>query len=414
MIICSTNTGTGPLSIFVPKTYTLSGLKKCVGLTGLNNGVMQFRDVIGHDHIKGQLTANVRAGRISHAQLFLGPDDSGTLAIALAYARFILCHDRGEDDACGKCPSCLKFSKLAHPDLHFFFPSSPNQEHKKDVSSKLFLPRWREILLETPYFTYRQWLEHLGIENKQAIINAEDCNDIIRTLGLKAYEGKYKIIFMYMTEKLYYAAAPKLLKVLEEPPANTLFLMVAENKDLVLNTILSRTQILKVPRPSEDEVSQALQEMTGTEPVRAKQIAFLADGSVSEALRLVKHGGEVMADFDSFREWMRYCYKKDTSRIIKWAEGASRRGREKQKSFFQYGLKIFRLCLLHNYDAGSLIRLEGEEKDFISKFAPFINHHNAIQIVTAFNTAITHLERNANPKILFTDLSFQLVRLMHR
>ncbi len=384
-------------------------------MTGLNNADMQFREVIGHDHIKGQLMANVRANRISHAQLFLGPDDSGTLAIALAYARFILCHDRGEEDACGKCPSCLKFSKLAHPDLHFFFPSAPNQEHKKEkpVSSKLFLPRWREILLETPYFTYRQWLEHLGIENKQAIINTEDCNDIIRTLGLKSYEGKYKIIFVYMTEKLYYAAAPKLLKVLEEPPQNTLFLMVSENKDLVLNTILSRTQILKVPRPSEDEVSQALAEKAGTDPVRARQIAFLADGSVSEALRLAKHGGEVMADFDSFREWMRYCYKKDTSKIIKWAEDASRGGREKQKSFFQYGLKIFRLCLLHNYNVDSLIRLEGEEKDFISKFSPFVNHRNAIQIVTAFNTAITHLERNANPKILFTDLSFQLVRLMH-
>ncbi len=373
---------------------------------------MKFKDVIGHDSLKKQLIENVRQQRIGHAQLFLGADDTGALALALAFARYIQCRDRGQEDACGKCPACIKLDKLAHPDLHFFFPSAPNHEHKKDVSSKLFTNLWRELLLESPYFTWFQWLKKLGVENKQAIINAEDCNDIIRALGMKSYESPYRIIVIYMVEKLYYAAAPKILKVLEEPPQNTLFLMVSENKDRILNTILSRTQIVKVPLPQEQDVLKALTDKFGVDQKRARQIAFLTGGSITEALRLCHQDEEQMADFDSFREWMRYCYTNDVAQILKWVEKTVQSGREKQKSFFQYGLKIFRMCVLHHYDAGHLIRLDGEEQSFIIKFAPYVNHRNTLQIVEAFNLAIVHLERNANPKILFTDLSFQLHKLM--
>ncbi len=374
---------------------------------------MMFKDVIGHDNLKNRLTENVRQRRIGHAQLFLGADDTGALPLALAFARYIQCRDRGPEDACGKCPTCIKFDKLAHPDLHFFFPSAPNQEHKKDVSSKLFTNLWRELLLESPYFTWFQWLKKLGVENKQAIINAEDCNDIIRTLGMKSYESPYRIVVIYMVEKLYHAAAPKILKVLEEPPENTLFLMVSENKDRILNTILSRAQIVKLPLPEEQKVAEALTDRFGVEPKKASQIAFLTGGRLTEALRLCHQDEEQLADFESFREWMRCCYANDVAHILKWVEKISQAGREKQKSFFQYGLKIFRMCVLYNYDAGHLIRLDGEEKTFLEKFSPFVNHRNTLQIVDAFNQAIYHLERNANPKILFTDLSFQLNKLMH-
>ncbi len=373
---------------------------------------MLFKDVIGQNRMKQLLIRNVGQRRIGHAQLFLGNEDTGALPLAIAFARFIQCRNRGTDDACGQCTSCIKFDKLAHPDLHFFFPSAPNQEHKKDVSSKLFMHNWRELLLENPYFTYARWLQKLGIENKQAIINAEDCNDIIRALGMKSYESPYRVVVIYMPEKLYHAAAPKLLKVLEEPPENTLFLMVSENKERILNTILSRTQIQKLSLPDEDDVYHALTERYGTEPARAKQIAFLSGGRVSEALMLSQHDEEQLADFVSFREWMRYCYQNDVSKILKWVEQVMRDGREKQKSFFQYGLKIFRLCLLQNYQLAQLIRLEGEEQEFIQRFSKVVNHRNTLQIVEAFNEAILHLERNANPRILFTDLSLQMHKMM--
>ena len=373
---------------------------------------MKFSDVVGHDDLKKRLITNTIQGRISHTQMFLGADGSGALPLALAFARFLQCRKKGADDACGTCPSCLKFNKLEHPDLHFFFPTASNQEHKKDVSSKLFLKHWRELLLQQPYFSYLDWLVKMNIENKQAIINAEDCSDIIRILGLKSYESPFKVIIIYMVEKFYHAAAPRLLKVLEEPPDKTLFLLVAENKDLILNTILSRAQILKIPLPGEETVRETLVTKHGLDPKKTGTIAFLSEGNMNEALRLLHQNEGDMADFHSFREWMRSCFKNEVAKILKWVEQTSRAGRERQKSFLQYGLKIFRLCLLHNYQAGELIRLEGEEAQFVKNFAPYINHLNAIDMVDAFHVAIGHLERNANPKILFTDLSFQLVSLM--
>lgn len=374
---------------------------------------MYFRDVIGHEQIIERLILNAKNQRISHAQLFLGNQGNGTLALALAYARYVQCRNRSDQDACGTCPSCLKFNKFEHPDLHFIFPSAPNKEHKEKVSSKLFLPEWRKMLCTTSYFDYYNWLEAIGIENKQAIINAEDCNDIIRTLGLKAYESPYKIIIMYMVEKLSYQAAPKLLKIMEEPPEGTLFLLISENKDRIINTILSRTQIIKVPPPGEEEVKKALVEKHGMDVDTAAQITFVSGGIFTEAIKLAEEGEHQLADFNSFREWMRLCYKNESGNILKWVEKTAQAGREKQKSFCQYGLNIFRMCLLHNYKAADLIRFEGEELDFLNKFSRFIHHNNAIEIVDSFNDAIFHIERNANPKVLFADLSFKMHRLMH-
>lgn len=374
---------------------------------------MYFKDVIGHERIIQKLIQNIKNHRISHAQLLLGHQGNGTLALALAYACYIQCRNRNDQDACGTCPSCLKLNKYEHPDIHFIFPTAPNKEHKDKVSSKLFLSDWRKMLSKTAYFEYFDWLEALGIENKQAIINAEDCNDIIKTLGLKAYESPYKIVVIYMVEKLFYQAAPKLLKILEEPPKGTLFLLVSENKDRIINTILSRTQILKVPLPEEGAVQQALQKKHNLDEATATQLAFISGGIYTDAVKLVQSGDEQLADFNSFREWMRLCYKNETGNIIKWVENTAQAGREKQKSFCQYGLSIFRLCLLHNYKATDLIRVQGEELDFLEKFSRFIHHHNAIDIIEAFNEAIFHIERNANPKILFADLSFRLNKLMH-
>ncbi len=374
---------------------------------------MFFKDIIGNQQLISRLLANAGSGRIPHAQLFAGPDDYAPTAFALAYARYILCRKRGAEDACGSCPSCLKVDKLIHPDLHFFFPSATNHEHKKEASSKLFLSKWRELVLKNPFFSYHEWLEQLVIENKQAIINAEDCNDIIRTLGVKSYESVYKIILIYKAEKIFYAAAPKLLKVLEEPPPNTLFLMIADNMEQMLKTILSRTQVHPLSAPGEDQIEHALKERYQIAPDKARQVAFLSGGSITRALSMTRDGAGQLADMHAFRDWMRFCFAKNVVETLNWVEQVSKHGREKQKSFFQYGLRFFRLCLLNNYKAATLIRSTGEEEDFVQKFSPFFNHNNALQITEAFNDAVFHLERNANSKLLFADLSFQMMRLLH-
>ncbi len=373
---------------------------------------MFFKDIVGQSSISNRLIANVNNKRLSHAQLFLGPEGSGHLPLALALSRYIFCKNRGDQDACGVCPSCIKMKKLEHPDLHFFFPSASNQDHKKDVSSKLFYSSWRELATKAPYFSYTQWLEALGIENKQAIINAEDCNDIIRILGLKSYESPYKIVIIYMVEKLYHAAAPKLLKILEEPPSNTIFILVSENKELVLNTIMSRTQILRIPKPSDEAIEHALTNRYSMPLEEARHIAFLVNGNFAEALQMVDNRVDAFEHFEQFRSWMRLCFKGDIQNIIRWVEGNSKNGREKQKSFLNYGLKVFRLCLINNYQASELLNLAGEEKSFLEGFSPYVNHHNSLQIVESFNQALFHVERNANPKILFADLSLTLATLL--
>ncbi len=376
---------------------------------------MQFKDVVGHQALKNQLIYNVHNNRISHAQLFLGPEGSGGLPMALAFAQYIQCRDKKPEDACGVCPSCLKHKKFEHPDLHFFFPVArtkafENTDHEK-ITSKDFYRPWRELLLTTPYFKYNHFLEKIGIENKQPLINANSCNEIIKTLGLKSFESEYKIVLIWLIEGLYHSAAPKLLKILEEPPEKTVFLLVSHNQEKILSTIRSRTQLVKVPRLNEEEVRQALTEQYGCEPGRAKQISLLCEGDFAEALRLALAGNEPLADFDTFRYWMRLCYRKNVPELLKWVDSISKAGREKQKSFLQYGLKMFRFCLLSNYKASPLVHMEGEEKDFIHAFSPFVNHLNGLQIVEAFNDVLYHIERNANPKILFTDLSFNLARL---
>ncbi len=382
--------------------------------------IMFFKDVVGHEALKKQLIVNVSKNRISHAQLFLGPEGSGKLALALAYARYIHCRNRGPEDACGSCPSCIKFNKLEHPDLHFYFPTAnlknmgSDDSGEKKPRSKLFYAQWREILLGSPYFHYADWLDKLGVQNQQTIIYSEDCNDIIKDLGLKAFESPYKIVIIWMIEKLQHQAAPKLLKTLEEPPEGTVFLLISESKDDILKTILSRAQLVKVPLIADEDMEQHLVKNFDRPLAQARQIAFLAGGNFAEALRIMGSNNEPQEDFGIFREWMRLCFQKKVKELLAWVDKFSRTGRERQKAMLQYGLTIFRQCLLQNYHAGQALRLEGAQREFIEKFSPFVNHANALEIIEAFNQAIYHVERNANPKILFTDLSFNLARLFRQ
>jgi len=376
---------------------------------------MQFKDIIGQASIKEKLISSVKENRVSHAQLFWGPEGSGKLALALAYAQYISCTDKKNDDSCGVCSSCIKYNKLVHPDLHFFFPVAATKKMTKPTS-KVFTSEWREFLIKNNYYVaIENWFEFIGIENKQAIINKDDCLDIIKTLNLKSFESDYKIIIIYMVEKLYHAAAPKLLKVLEEPPEKTLFILITENHDQVLNTIISRTQLIKIDKKSDAEIINYLQLNNALDAQEASKIAKIANGNLSEALRILENADETHFNFENFQSWMRLCYAKDYAKIISWIEEMSKAsvGREKLKRFFIYALKSARCCLLiNNTKSDELLNFSQEEIKFLKNFAPFINEKNIFQIVEELNKTLYHIERNLNPKIVLMDVSFNILKLL--
>lgn len=372
---------------------------------------MKFSDITGQEVIKDRLRRSVRENRVSHAQLFLGPEGSGKLAMALAYAQFVNCSQRTETDSCGTCPSCLKYEKIIHPDLHFIYPVAKTKEVDDKPLSKLFIHHWRSLVIKNKaVFSLQDWYQNIGLENKQGLINAEDCNEIIKTLSYKSYESEYKVMIIWMVEKLFHAAAPKILKILEEPPDKTLFILISEQQDLILPTILSRTQLVKFGRLSDEEIVQAVIARKACQPEEASQVKYLADGNLNAALKILETGETEQANFEMFRTWMRMCYKTDIREIYRFTGEFTALGREKQKSLLGYGLKVTRYCILNRFGGNDHIKAEGDELKFIRDFTPFINQANASILADAFNTAIYHVERNGNASIIYMDLSLQLTR----
>lgn len=369
---------------------------------------MLFKDVLGQDEIKSKLINNIRNNRISHAQLFLGPRGSGNLPLALAYARYLACKNPGQDDSCGICPSCIKFNKYVHPDINFFFPIFSKKVGERTQTSKDFLAQWREFLSQDGYISLTDWYTKLDMENKQGIINAEDCNDIIRTLRLKSNESEYKIIIIWMIEKLYYSAAPKLLKILEEPPENTVFLLVSENQDMILNTILSRAQLLKIPRLKDEDIEKGLRERMNADSETASQIAMIANGDYYLARQMLENNEREQDSIKILREWLRSCFKPEYKTMFSHITELSKLGREKQKVLLGTAVEIFRQSLLVSYDANALFKTNSDyTREFVNNFAGSIKPEAMIKLSDIFSSAIHHIERNANPKILFTDLSLQ-------
>ncbi len=366
---------------------------------------MQFKEIIAQDSVKSRLTQSVKDSRISHAQLFLGKSGCGSLALAVAYAQYIFCKNRTETDSCGVCPACNKVSKLIHPDLHFAYPVALSKEIRTSTN---VITQWREAFLANPYLNIEDWFNYLDAENKQPVIATDESTEILRKLNLTAYEAEYKIMIIWMAEKLNPAAANKLLKILEEPPEKTLFILVCENEDQLLRTILSRTQLIKINKITDAELKNALILKHAISETNASQIAFLADGNYNEALKHLEVLEEENFNFISFRDWMRLCLTLDMEKLISWIDLFSKNGREKQKNFLLYALQISRECMMMNYGGSTLVKLENEELGFATKFAPFINGNNAERFIEELNRAHYHLERNANPKILFLDLSFIL------
>jgi len=373
---------------------------------------MLFKDIIGQLEVKERLRQTVKDQRVSHAQLFLGASGVGKLALAIAYAQYVNCTNRTDEDSCGVCPSCVKYQKLAHPDLHFIYPVASNKEIKKPTS-KLFAEQWRNLLIsQSGYPTLNQWYEAIDIENKQAIINKDDCNSIITTLAYKSYEAEYKVMIIWMVDKLFHAAAPKILKILEEPPDKTLFILITDDQEQLLPTIRSRTQIVKIPKIKDEDLIQALMEKNGCTADEAKRVVNLSEGSYQRALINLESDEDEQANFVLFRDWMRLCYTNDVTKIVNFVGDISKIGREKQKNFLSYALRTARNGILLNLHQDDLVKLENEEMDFTQKFSPFINPANIQQFANEFNEALFHIERNANPSILFLDLSLKSMRLL--
>lgn len=372
---------------------------------------MLFSQIPGQQEIKQHLISTVQTGRISHARLFFGPEGVGALPLAVAYAQYINCENKLPVDSCGQCPSCLKFEKLAHPDLHFSLPIAKSKLVDADkVVSDDFMPLWRTAFTANPFLALDDWLDKIEVDNKQVIINVEESQRIIQKLNLKAYESEYKILVMWLPEKMNASAANKLLKVLEEPPDKTLFLLVSENTDSILPTILSRTQLLKIKPIDSAELAQYLEFLHNVPATQAQSIAFLAGGSYREAQRLLNQ--ETDANFPVFRQWMRDCYGNKIQDLYNWVESFSKEGRESQKSFLVYGLGIIRECIIFNHLGESKVKLTGEELTFVTQFGKFINNTNGPRIIAELNRACEHVERNANSKVLFFDLSLSILEVL--
>lgn len=381
---------------------------------------MKFSEIPGQLRIKNQLIQTVLNNRVSHAQLFTGPDGNGKLALAIAFAQFINCENRQlrpseslKADSCGTCPSCLKYQKLAHPDLHMYFPVVARDTKK--ALAKETISEFRAYLLKTACLPdLQEWYAFLEIENKQGIISADDCNDMIRSLAYKSYEAEYKVVIIWHAEKIYHSAAPKILKVLEEPPEKTLFILVTANTDLMLNTILSRTQVVKIPRYSDRETVDNLLGRFDLTEAEARRVALLSEGNLKLAESLVERQEGDSENFKRLQFWLRLCYRKDVTGLLQTADELSRIGRENQKALLAYGLRIIRRCLLVNHRLDSLVRLEGEELAFVNGLSGYVHPGNGDELADAFNQALYHIERNANAKILFADLSMKVTALMAR
>ncbi len=340
------------------------------------------------------------------------------MGLALAFAQYVACTNKLENDSCGLCLSCVKHQKFAHPDLHFVFPVATTVSVKTKPVSKNFLVEWRALLNDNAYFSLFDWLKHIGVENKQGIISVEESTHIVKDLSLKPYESDTKIMLIWMPEKMNVQAANKLLKIIEEPPHKTLFLLVAESSENMLATVLSRTQLLKVPRYSDAEVSNYLTSR-GIEQGKAQMISALVEGNINEALQLAEHAEDAEGNSMRFVQWMRLCFSalqvKDIDKLVQWSETMAKAGRENQKSFLLFASNVMRDALLKNYGVDAMMKMNVGGQNFtMEKFAPFIHADNCMEIMEELNMAQLHIERNANPKILFLDTSFKIARLLHK
>ncbi|MFN8155435.1 MAG: hypothetical protein U0Y08_14175 [Bacteroidia bacterium] len=372
---------------------------------------MQFASVIGQQAVKERLISSGREGRISHALLFFGQPGAGVLPMARAYAQFLNCENPSETDSCGECGACRRASRMVHPDINYVYPVVTGIV--KNPRSVDFIEDWRKLQLDQPYSNLTDWVNYItngDAKNRQPIIPAEETQDIIHKINLKAFEGKYKVMIIWMPERMNAVAANKLLKSLEEPPADTLFILASEARDQLLTTILSRTQLVKLNRLTEEEVVSGLTISENLSNNEAYDIARLAEGDFNLALELAGREKGTGSHEEAFLNWMRLCFNpfKTMDKLQAWVDGMATESKEEQKQFLAASLQVLRECLLINVADGPLVKMTSAQRTVVQKFLPFVNEVNAAPFMSALSEATYHLERNAHGKILFLDLSLKI------
>jgi len=400
---------------------------------------MLFKNIIVHQEIKKNLIKTVNENRISHAQLFYGPEGCGSLLLAIAYAQYIHCTNKQSDDSCGECPSCQKYSKLIHPDLHFVFPVNKSSDDKKKKNqdddddetissdkktkeknkneppvSDDFLTKWREIILQKQYFSENQWYEKIEIGNKQGIINTKESEIIIKKINFKSFESEYKIMIIWLPERMNTQAANKLLKILEEPPEKTLFIMVSENTELLLPTILSRTQITKLTKIDTNDLAQALVKNFSLDPNTALHLAKASDSNYVKAAEMLNQESDEKIYFDTFLKFMRAVYKRNIFEILSLTEEINELGRENIKHFLEKSLSLIRESLILQFNLHQANYINPSEQKDIFNFAKVIKPESFSLLYNEFNLAYNHIEQNGNPKIIFFDLGLKISGIFKR
>jgi DNA polymerase-3 subunit delta' len=381
---------------------------------------MLFSQILGQEYLKNHLTKSVSSGRIPHAQLFVGPEGCGTLAMAIAYAQYVLCQNIDGENTNGNESCNLKFNSISHPDLHFIFPTVTTEDVKTKPKSVDFMADWRQFVAGNPYGGLFDWYKILGVQNKQGEIRVDDAQEILKSLSLKSYEGGYKMVIVWMAEKMNVTASNKLLKLLEEPPEKTVFILIAENEEDIIQTILSRCQVLHFGGLSEKVIADNLILKENIEASLADKIAHQSQGNYNKALLLLDEESEELPFEEWFVSWVRAAFRAKGNAeaiqdLILWSEQIAGLGRETQKKFLNFCIDMFRQALMLNYETKKLVYMETKVPKFqLENFAPFVNGNNINDIFKELSDAMYHIERNGNAKIILTDLSIKLTRLIHK
>lgn len=371
---------------------------------------MLFSEIYGLADVKETLIKSVNSNHVAHAQMFAGKKGSANLALALAYATYINCEDKQAEDSCGQCASCVKMAKHIHPDVQYVYPNYKKSGKEADAHKALLQKSWREFLIDSPYRTEHDWSQTIAAENKQCIISVDDGRGIKQFLSLKAFEAEYKIVIIWMPEKMNGSAANAILKNLEEPPAKTLFLLVTNDVEQNITTIISRCQTVIIPSFSDDELGMYLSNKMLLPDNEVEQLVLLADGNLHEAIRLHEKGTEEGLE-EEFKEWMRLCYGVQFEKLVHKADAFSKISKDSQKMLFQVGLNMMRNILLTHGDVSDLVRAKEEDKVFVQKFSSVVTVQKVEDIVPLLNEAYFLLERNVNPKMLYLDLSFSITKI---
>lgn len=369
---------------------------------------MLFKDVIGHEDIKQRLINSLQTGRISHAQLFAGDTGYGSLALALAFAQYVFCTGDKKEDSCGVCPSCKKMQKYIHPDLHFVFPVV--RKAKSPVSDE-YINEWRHLLSRGSYFNLEEWYSEMEVEdNAQAAIYTEESANILRKLNLKSFESDYKIMIIWLPEKMNPECSNKLLKIIEEPYDKTLFLMVSEHPEQIINTIQSRMQRVNIPPLKQEQIQQQLITEKGISPQMSAEYAHVASGNWHRALRLLDETEEQIYNQEKFISLMRLCWERKMLPVNEWVNELSGVGRERQKNFLHHAIRMIRENFVRNFGLAELNYMTEREKNFSLKFSPYVHEGNVISLTNEFEKAYHDISRNGNAKIIFTDLCIKVMQ----